>query len=231
MDISSPVVHDITVRTVITKMILEGWDSEVVDVTTAFLHGKMEEEVYMRCPEGIDLVEKGWDLVNDCAELKQTIYGTKQAARQYWKMFMETMEKKGFERTNADSCLIKRKDDSGTVIMCIYVDDCLITGERKAIDAAMKDMEDVFETRRIGQIQEYVGCTFIDLPDGRKKMIQPDLINKLETTFKKEIIDIRDPKHLWDQELRLCGQVKMKRNLVQIHKKTTGVEWECYYIW
>ena len=117
-----------------------GWESEVVDITTAFLHGKMEEEVYMKCPEGLDLVEKGWNKLQDSVELLKTIYGTKQAARQYWKMFMDKMEEMNFTRTHADPCLLKRKDQHGMVVICVYVDDCLITRERSAIDAAIKDI-------------------------------------------------------------------------------------------
>jgi hypothetical protein len=80
MDISSPVVDDVTVRTVITNVLVQGWDSEVLDVTTAFLYGEMEEEVYMKCPVGIDLVESGWNLEEENTKLLRTIYGTKQAA-------------------------------------------------------------------------------------------------------------------------------------------------------
>jgi hypothetical protein len=43
MDISSPVVNDVTVRTVITNMLVQGWDSEVLDVTTVFLYEEMDE--------------------------------------------------------------------------------------------------------------------------------------------------------------------------------------------
>jgi hypothetical protein len=63
----------------------------------------MEEEVYMKCPEGIDLIEEGWDREEDCTELLQTIYGTKQAARQHWKKF-EVHEDHGRQRIQEDSC-------------------------------------------------------------------------------------------------------------------------------
>jgi hypothetical protein len=83
IETSSPVVDDMTVRAVIVHMIANGWDSKVIDVTTAFLHEQMEDEVYMKCPDGIEFIEDGWDRIVDCTELLQTIYGTKQAARQY----------------------------------------------------------------------------------------------------------------------------------------------------
>jgi hypothetical protein len=115
----------------------------------------MEEEVYIRCPEGVELVEDGWDTMVDCTELQKTIYGTKQAARQHWKVFMEKMERKGFQRTQADWCLVKRINQDGTVVICGYVDDCLITGERTAIDSAMMDIESMFETRRSWRLKEF----------------------------------------------------------------------------
>jgi hypothetical protein len=100
MDISSPVVDDVTVRTVITDVLVQGWDSEVLDVTTGFLYGEMDEEVYMKCPVGIDLVESGWNLEEEFTKLLRTMYGTKQAARQYWKKFIEVMKQKGFEESH-----------------------------------------------------------------------------------------------------------------------------------
>ena len=60
MDTASPVVDDVKVRMIITLMIINGWENEVLDVTTAFLYGDMDEEVYMKSPEGIDLMEPDW---------------------------------------------------------------------------------------------------------------------------------------------------------------------------
>jgi hypothetical protein len=92
MDISSPVVDDVTVRTVRTNMLIRGWESEVIDVTTGFLYGDMEEEVYMQLPQGIDTIFTKWDKARDCTRLLWTIYGTKQVARQYWNKFMNVMK-------------------------------------------------------------------------------------------------------------------------------------------
>jgi hypothetical protein len=52
---------------------------------------------------------------------------------------METTRPIGFEGTDAEVCLLKRKDNDGTVMICLFVDDCLLTGERTAIDKAIVD--------------------------------------------------------------------------------------------
>jgi hypothetical protein len=79
IDVSSPVVDDVTVRTVITNMLARGWENEVMDIATAFLYADMEEEVYMKLPKGIDMIENGGNSDEDCVMLLRTIYGTKQA--------------------------------------------------------------------------------------------------------------------------------------------------------
>jgi hypothetical protein len=98
-------------------MLARGWENEVLDITTAFLYGDMEEEVYMKLPKGNEMIENGWNSDEDCVMLLRTTYRTKQAARQYWKKFMDMMEKKGFQRTHAEPCLLKRNDDHGMVVI------------------------------------------------------------------------------------------------------------------
>jgi len=185
-------VNDITFRIVIALKLRNGWDSEVLDVTTAFLHGDMDEQVFMTMPEGLDLIEDGWDPKEDCAELLQTIYGTKQAGRQYWKKFIAWMKKKGYVSTHVDPCLLMKKFGEYVVIICVYVDDCLITGDRKAIEAAMNDIEGYFETRRLGKLEEYIGCSIIDFESGCI-LLQPDMITKIEKEFGSLVTEMRDP--------------------------------------
>jgi phosphotransacetylase len=101
----------------------------------------------MQLPEGIEKMFTKWNKGRDCTQLLRTIYGTKQSARQYWKKFINAMKDKGFQSTHAESCLLKRKDETGMVVICVYVDDCLLTGDRMAINKAMNDIEAIFETR------------------------------------------------------------------------------------
>ena len=52
--IASPVANEVTIRVVLTLMVMSEWHSEMIDVKSAFLHGKLgdEEQIYMKVPEG-----------------------------------------------------------------------------------------------------------------------------------------------------------------------------------
>ena len=50
----SPVVNDVNFRVVVTRMLIENLKGEVVDNDNAFLNGDLEDEIYMKIPEGYD---------------------------------------------------------------------------------------------------------------------------------------------------------------------------------
>ena len=53
MDSYAPVVQDMTLRMILTLMIIKDMKAEVIDVKTAFLYGYLEEELYMKVPDGL----------------------------------------------------------------------------------------------------------------------------------------------------------------------------------
>ncbi|KAG7348142.1 hypothetical protein IV203_016847 [Nitzschia inconspicua] len=58
-----------------------------------------------------------------------------------------------------------------------------ISWRQKAIDAAMEDIESAFETRRLGPLDDYIGCSVVDQHYGSKKLIQADIVKKIEKEF------------------------------------------------
>ena len=73
----SPVVRFESIRTVIALAVKKGLKMHQMDVKTAFLYGELEEEVYMRQPEGF-VVEGQEHLV---CKLNKSLYGLKQSPR------------------------------------------------------------------------------------------------------------------------------------------------------
>ncbi|CAM8965522.1 unnamed protein product [Rhodiola kirilowii] len=101
-------------------------DVEQLDVKTAFLHGDLEEEIYMEQPEGF----KEKDKENLVCRLKKSLYGLKQAPRQWYKKFDSFMIKHGYQRRTSDHCVfVKGFTDGEFIILLLYVDDMLIVGQ------------------------------------------------------------------------------------------------------
>ena len=74
----------------------------------------------------------------DCLILWEAIYGLVQAARLFWKKIVDKMQEGGFKLSEADPCMLYKKDEKGVCIIIIYIDDMLIIGKEEAIDDAIK---------------------------------------------------------------------------------------------
>ena len=88
----APVAHDVSFRIALARMMVEKLDSLVMDVETAFLYGDIEEEIFMKSPVGMEEIDPG-SSPEDCYQLRKGIYGLCQAARQFWKKFVDTIKK------------------------------------------------------------------------------------------------------------------------------------------
>jgi len=82
----APVMNDVTWRILLFAMIVWNLNTIIVDVETAFLHGDLEEEIYMNLPDGME----GMD--NECLLLLKALYSLVQGARQWWKKFITILK-------------------------------------------------------------------------------------------------------------------------------------------
>nr|GEW91994.1 putative retrotransposon protein [Tanacetum cinerariifolium] len=93
-----------------------------MDVKTVFLNGYLNEEVYMEQPEGF--VNKKYP--NQVCKLKRSIYGLKQASRQWNKRFDDEIKKFGFTQNRDEPCVYLKASMSNITFLILYVDDILI---------------------------------------------------------------------------------------------------------
>ena len=101
-DVFSPVVKHSTIRALLGIVTMNDLELEQLDVKTAFLHGELEEDIYMQQPEGFIVSEKE-DYV--CL-LKKSLYGLKQSPRQWYKRFDSFMTSHDFKRSSFDNCVL-----------------------------------------------------------------------------------------------------------------------------
>ena len=103
-----------------------------MDVKLAYLHGVLEEKIYMEQPEGF--VEQGEE--DKVCKLVHSLYRLKQAGQVWNRTSAHTMKKKlGFDTIHYDAGVYilchhhKRGDSEMDVILILYVDDLLLLGE------------------------------------------------------------------------------------------------------
>ena len=130
----APVAHDVSFRIALARMMVEKLDSLVMDVETAFLYRKIDEEIFMKSPMGMEEIDPGSSL-EDCYQLLKGIYGLCQAARQFWKKFVNITKQEpfGFQVIPADHCMLFKEKELGVCIIIMYVDDMLIIGKKEQI--------------------------------------------------------------------------------------------------
>ena len=108
----SPIVHFSSIRVLLSFALQHGMHIHQMDVVTAFLNGKLEEEIYMMQPSGYSV--KGKEIL--VCQLKKSLYGLKQSSCCWAKAFQQYVETLGFSQSAADPCVFIRVDDSITII-------------------------------------------------------------------------------------------------------------------
>ncbi|GJR34325.1 ribonuclease H-like domain-containing protein [Tanacetum coccineum] len=120
----SPVVKIVTVRCVINLAVQNNWCIFLqLDVNNAFLYGDLDETVYMTLPEGF--FNSGDTRV---CRLKKSLYGLKQAPRQWNAKLTQTLIEHGFIQSKSDYSLFTKTDHNSFIVLLVYVDDIIITG-------------------------------------------------------------------------------------------------------
>ena len=94
-----------------------------MDVKNAFLNGELSEEVYMQPPPGLSVDS------NKVCHLRHALYGLKQAPRAWFAKFSSTIFRLGYTASPYNSALFLRRTDKGTILLFLYVNDMIITGD------------------------------------------------------------------------------------------------------
>ena len=124
IDNYASVVQDVTFRILLIILLSNPeFEAMCIDVTTAFLYGDLDAEIYMTIPEGYELATEDMIQDDECVVLQRPIYGLVQSARQYWKKFVNKLKKeKNFGMCECDPCLLYRIDDDGPVYcVCMWM--------------------------------------------------------------------------------------------------------------
>ena len=158
-DVFSPVVKHSSIRALLGIVAMHNLELEQLDVKTAFLHGELDEDIYMQQPEGF-VVSGKEDYV--CL-LKKSLYGLKQSPRQWYKRFDSFMTSHMFRRSSFDSCVyFKETGDGSFVYLLLYVDDMLIAAkDMREIRKVKAQLSKEFEMKDLGAAKKILGMEIL----------------------------------------------------------------------
>lgn len=182
----SPVVRFTSIRALLAVAVSRGMYIHQMDVITAFLNGHLDEDIYMKQPEGY--VEHGKE--NMVCHLKRSLYGLKQSPRCWNKAFQDFMLSQHFKSSAADPCIFTRHQDDQLAIIAVYVDDLIILTDNQEDMENIKDrLSNQFQMKDMGELHYCLGIS-IKRQDDKLFVTQEQYINKI---LKKYNLDNANP--------------------------------------
>jgi transposase InsO family protein len=172
----SPVARFESLRLLLALATLEDWEIHQMDVKSAFLHGELEEEIYMEQPVGF--ITAGQE--DKVCLLQKALYGLKQASRAWNLQFHGVLTELGFTRTYSDAgvYVYHHREGGDSLFVILYVDDITILGSSlHKINDLKKSLSSRYEMTDLGEIQSYLGVNITRDRANRTMMInQTDYI-------------------------------------------------------
>ena len=152
-DTFSPVAKITTVRVLLTIAAIKGWHVEQLDVNNAFLHGDLQEEVYMTLPPGISSSNP-----SQVCRLQKSLYGLKQASRQWYSKLSSFLLSLGYVQSQADHSLYAKSENSHFTTILVYVDDIVVAGNSLMEIHNVKALLDKqFKIKDLGNLRYFLG--------------------------------------------------------------------------
>ncbi|CAM8977434.1 unnamed protein product [Rhodiola kirilowii] len=153
-----------TVRTVLALAASKNWPLFQLDVNNAFLHGDLNEEVYMTLPPGFYKQERQQGMVY---KLNKSLYDLKQASRQWFSKFADALLTYGFLQSSHDHSLFTYAHGGDFLILLVYVDDVVITGTSIPLITSVKSfIHSEFQIKDLGQLKYFLGIEVARTKEG-----------------------------------------------------------------
>lgn len=177
----APVVRHTTLRLLFALSVQLGLDISHLDVTTAFLNGYLDEDIYMQKPEGFpEGVGKGQVL-----KLKKAVYGLKQASRAWYHRVEDCLLKFGYKKSKIEPCLFVKNVNGLRTYIALYVDDFFVfSNSEEETRNLISELSSHFKLKDLGQVKQCLGMNVcIDKENGVITLDQESYVNQLLHKF------------------------------------------------
>ena len=179
-EVYAPVGRFASLRALMGKAAHDDLELVAVDISNAFLHGKLDQPIYMRQPDGFATGD-----ANVSCKLIKTLYGLKQSPKEWYNVLSEGLSSFGFSSCDYDRALWCGHFDAHTVYLLHWVDDIILACDSKAVLSDVKTkILTKFKGRDLGNAEQYLN---IKIERDRKaktlKLSQPTHVSELLDKF------------------------------------------------
>ncbi|KAK1424826.1 hypothetical protein QVD17_20164 [Tagetes erecta] len=183
----SPVIKSTTIRVVLSLAVAQKWQLRQLDVQNAFLHGDLNETLYLEQPPGFVDPEKP----DHVCLLHKALYGLKQAPRAWFHRLSTALQKLGFVGSKTDPSLFVYSSNGTLLYMLVYVDDIILTGNNsQAINHVVQQLSTTFALKDMGSLSYFLGIEITsqgnDVVLSQRKYIN-DLLERANLTKAKPV--------------------------------------------
>lgn len=174
----SPVVKFASIRLILAVAAAESLCLRQFDIKTAFLYGDLDEEIYMKQPDGFS------DSSGKVCRLNRSLYGLKQASRCWNLKFTNFLKKFKLSSSEADSCVFVGSVSGRKIILAIYIDDGLIAAsDEKDILLLLNELKEQFKFKS-STLDTFLGLEVSQKLDGSIHVNQAGYARRLLQKFK-----------------------------------------------
>ena len=162
----APVTTFVSWRATLAEAAKHGHKVAIFDIRSAYLHAKLEEEVYMKPFSGLKPPWKGAVL-----RLRNALYGLRQAGREWNKKLHKRLLELGLEQAVADPCLYIRRDGDDVMYLSIYVDDvCAVYSSDQMYHDLRTALEEEFKLSKSDDDNTYLGIVVERMAEDKKSI-------------------------------------------------------------
>ncbi|CAM8900446.1 unnamed protein product [Rhodiola kirilowii] len=159
----SPVIRPATICTVLCLAVSRNWPLRQLDVKNAFLHGHLQEDVYMTQPPGFIDPSRP----SHVCKLLKSIYGLKQAPRIWFESMSHFLFANGFHLSKADSSLFIYRHGGNSIFLLLYVDDIIVTANSNTLlTKFIASLSHGFDIKDLGPLHYFLGLQVASQADG-----------------------------------------------------------------
>ena len=174
----APVVDFTAVRIALVIACSNKMSIHHLDVKCAFLYGNLEEEIYMRLPDGYAPSD------GSVCKLKRSIYGLRQAPRAWHAKLEGDLSTLGYRTFESTESVFVRKKNNVTVFLLIYVDDILVlVSSEDAVNDVKTEISKLYTIKDLGEAEYFLGIKLERMGNGCLKLSQTKYIENVLNRF------------------------------------------------